>query len=297
MTLLIMAAGIGSRYGALKQFDNLGPNNEYLFEYNIFDAIENGFTHIVVITKENFVNELQVYLKKRLPKIIKIEIIAQLISDQPVKKPKNRERIKPWGTAHAVWTARNLIHDNFVLINADDYYGNNAFKIAAQFIKNSGDENIFGNVTYSLKETLSNFGYVSRGICKVKGNLLQSIQEFTEIERKGSIIIDKKTNHKFTGMEPVSMNFWICNPTIFAEIEFQLINFFKHFTNINKEKDEIFFPLVVQDMMEEKKIQIKIFYTSAKWFGITYANDKIKVIRKLKEMSINGLYPSPLWKA
>jgi len=297
MTLLIMAAGLGSRYGALKQFDKLGPNNEYLFEHNIYDAIENGFTHIVVVTNEKFVNKLQVYLKKKLPKMIKIDIIAQLISDLPIRKSKIKERVKPWGTAHAVWTSRNLIHDNFVVINADDFYGNDAFKIAAQFIKNKNRNNNLGIVTYPLNETLSNYGSVSRGICKVKGNLLQSIHEFTEIERKGPCIIDKETNNKFTGQEPVSMNFWIGNPHIFTEIELQLTNFFIENTNINKEEDEIHFPFVIRDMIKDQKIQVEMFYTSTRWFGITYANDKIKVVRKLKEMSINGLYPSPLWTA
>ncbi len=296
MTLLIMAAGLGSRYGALKQFDNLGPNNEYLFEYSIFDAIANGFNHIVVVTNANFVNELQVYLKKRLPKMIKIDIIAQLISDLPVLNSNFKDRVKPWGTAHAVWTVRNLIHDDFVVINADDFYGNNSFKIAAQFIKKESDENNLGMVAYSLDETLSNNGYVSRGICKIKKNLLQNIHEFTEIERKGSCISDKKTNNKFTGEELVSMNFWICNPIIFTEIGIQLTKFFEKNINIKKKEDEIYFPLVVQDMINNQKIQIEIFYTSSKWFGVTYKNDKIKVARKLEEMSIKGLYPSPLWK-
>jgi UTP-glucose-1-phosphate uridylyltransferase len=294
MTLLIMAAGVGNRYGGLKQFENLGPNSEYLFEFNIFDAIENGFTHIVVVTNDAFVNGLKVYLLDKLPKEIKIDIIAQNLSDLPFELSKVGQRVKPWGTAHAVWAARNHIDENFVVINADDFYGNEAFRIASDFMMKNRDDNLFGIVTYSLNETLSNYGPVSRGICKVKKNFLQSICEYTEIERKDPVIIDNATKKKFNGLEPVSMNFWICNPIIFNEIELLLNKFVKD--DSYNEKDEIYIPYVIQKMMEGQIIKVEINHSSSTWFGLTYANDNAKVKLRLNEMSINGLYPLPLWK-
>ena len=201
MTLLIMAAGMSSRYGALKQFEKLGPNNEYLFEFSIFDAIENGFTHIAIVTNEKFVDELKNYLQKKLPKTINVDIIAQQVADLPTGISKIVNREKPWGTAHAVWTVRNFVDDDFVIINADDYYGYDAFRLAANFIGNKNDNKVFGLVSYSLNETLSEYGTVSRGICKVNGSLLQSIYEYKEIEVENGLISDKKANKVFNGNE------------------------------------------------------------------------------------------------
>ena len=294
MTLLIMAAGMSSRYGALKQFEKLGPNNEYLFEFSIFDAIENGFTHIAIVTNEKFVDELKNYLQKKLPKTINVDIIAQQVADLPTGISKIVNRKKPWGTAHAVWTVRNFVDDDFVIINADDYYGYDAFRLAANFIRNKNDDKVFGLVSYSLNETLSEYGTVSRGICKVNGSLLQSIYEYKEIEVENGLISDKKANKVFNGNEPVSMNFWICNPYFFEEIELQLTNFITD--ELYDDKDEIYVPLVIQKMIEDKKIEVEVNHTSSKWFGMTYANDKDEVVRKLHNLSTNGLYPSPLWK-
>lgn len=289
-----MAAGMSSRYGTLKQFEKLGPNNEYLFEFCIYNAIENGFTHIVVVTSEKFVDELKIYLQKKLPKKIKVDVIAQQISDTPIGNSKVVKRDKPWGTAHAVWTARKIIVDDFIIINADDYYGYDAFSLAANFIRNKNDNKIFGLISYSLNETLSDHGTVSRGICKIKGNLLQSIYEYKEIGIVNNLIIDKKENNVFNGGEPVSMNFWICNPYIFEEIESQLTQFINN--ESYDEKKEIYIPLVIQKMIKDNKVQVEISQTSSKWFGMTYANDKNQVVRKLNELSTNGSYPSPLWR-
>ncbi len=294
MTLLIMAAGMSSRYGTLKQFEKLGPNSEYLFEFNIYDAIKEGFSHIVVVTNERFVDELKIYLQNKLSVTIKIDVIAQKITDLPdgLKVHKNRE--KPWGTAHAVWTARNLITNDFVIINADDFYGNDAFKLASEYIQKKRDRKVFGIIAYSLNETLSKNGSVSRGICKVKGNILQSIHEYKEIEIENNSIVDKKENKTFNGNESVSMNFWICDPNIFEEIELQLRNFICGESYNNKE--EIYVPILIQNMVENGKINVELNHTSSKWFGMTYANDKRDVVRKLEELCTNGLYPSPLWR-
>jgi len=289
-----MAAGMSSRYGTLKQFEKLGPNKEYLFEFCIYDAIENGVTHIVVVTNEKSVDKLKLYLQDKLPKKIKVDVIAQQVSDLPIGKSKVVKREKPWGTAHAVWTARKIVEDDFIIVNADDYYGYDAFKLAANFISNKNNNKMFGLISYSLNETLSDYGTVSRGICKINGNLLESIYEYKEIGVENGLISDRKENKVFNGDEPVSMNFWICNPYFFEEIELQLTNFITD--ELYADKEEIYVPLVIQKMIEENKIQVEINHTSSKWFGMTYANDKDQVVRKLNELSTNGSYPSPLWR-
>jgi len=191
MTLLLMAAGSGSRYGKLKQFDDLGPAEEFLMEFSIFDALKNNFNHIVVITKAANKSFLESHLSERLPKEVKLDVLVQDIKDIPETVTLNTQREKPWGTAHAVWTARNVIKGSFVIINADDYYGQNAFAGAAKFIKNNENPDAFALVAYSLKNTLSKFGSVSRGVCEVENHKLTSIIERTKILEQGSQIIDE----------------------------------------------------------------------------------------------------------
>ena len=175
MTLLLMAAGSGSRYGKLKQFDDLGPKEEFLMEFSIYDALKYGFDHIVAITKRENVDFLKEHLSSRLPKNIKLDVLAQEVNDLPEGVTFSGERAKPWGTAHAVWTARNVINRPFAIINADDYYGKNAFESAADFIKNNRNGETFGLIAYILKNTLSEHGSVSRGVCKSENGKLTSI--------------------------------------------------------------------------------------------------------------------------
>jgi len=292
-TLLIMAAGNGSRYGALKQFDYLGPNNEYLFEFSIYDAINNGFDHIVIVTKDHFIKDISDYLKSRLPKNIKFDIIAQKVEDLPLVVKKVFKREKPWGTAHAVWSARNYISNSFLVINADDYYGNDAFTKSYNFMVNDMSSKTFGLVPYTLKETLSNFGTVSRGICSVKNGLLLEINELTKIKFKNNRIIDLDSNTPLSGNDLASMNFWICSPFIFREIESEFVEFLSSKANIKN--GEIYIPTVIQSMVDRELVKIKLTKPSVSWFGVTYKEDKENAKRRLKEMTTNKKYPSPLW--
>jgi NDP-sugar pyrophosphorylase family protein len=293
MTLLLMAAGSGSRYGKLKQFDGLGPNEEFLLEYSIFDAIANGFIHIVVVTKEANQNFLKEYLSKRLPKHIKLDVLVQDINNLPEGIKLNTKRVKPWGTAHAVWCARDVIDSEFVIINADDYYGNKAFKSAAQFINSLKSNNTYGIVGYHLKDTLSEHGSVSRGVCNVDGDQLISIQEHTKIVAMNNVIIDEDSGNKLQPDTIVSMNFWICNPSIFNYIE----TYFKNFLNVpeNLEKSEIYLPFVAQEMMVNGLINIKVIFSNSDWFGVTYYEDKTEAVNTLKNLTEQDVYPSPLW--
>ena len=293
-TLLIMAAGSGSRYGALKQFDQLGPKGEFLFEFSIYDAIINGFDHIVIIIKKEYVDEIKTYLNKRISKQIKIDVIEQCINNLPKEITQNFKREKPWGTAHAIWVAKEFIDGNFVIINADDYYGKQAFKLAAEFISIQRNKNEYALVPYILKDTLSKHGTVSRGLCKRNGNKLEEIKELTEIKEINSTIIDIATNTILKANELISMNFWICDNSIFKYIEKQFIDFLKDEKNIAK--GEILIPSVIQNLIESSKVTVELTEVGSSWFGVTYADDKVFAVRLLKEMTNNKDYPSPLWK-
>ena len=294
MTLLLMAAGSGSRYGKLKQFDELGPKAEFLLEFSIYDAIKSGFNHIVLVTKKENQSFLLTYLTQRIPNNIKIDVVVQDINDLPKNTVINTERIKPWGTAHAVWAARKVIKSSFVIINADDYYGNEAFTQAANYLKIKKSEDIYGLVTYKLGKTLSKFGSVSRGICKVQSGKLASIEERIKIKKTDNIIIDEDSETILDFNNDVSMNFWICNTNIFDYIE----NYFRKFleNKNNLEKNEIYLPFVAQEMMIENIITIDAISSDSDWFGVTYFEDKDNAVNSLKSFTLNGQYPSPIWK-
>lgn len=294
MTLLLMAAGSGSRYGKLKQFDALGPKEEFLMEFGIYDAIQSNFKSIVAVTKKENVDFLKEHLTARLPEHIKVDVVAQELSDIPEGSTYSGERLKPWGTAHAVWSARNVIDGPFAVLNADDFYGGRAYKKASEFIAENPSNNTFGLVGYTLKDTLSLHGSVSRGICTMdNSNTLLSVKEHTKLEQKGDGVIDLDSSNEFTGEELVSMNFWVCRPTIFDNIEEDLKAFLKDENNIAK--GELYLPAVIQKMVENNKTSVKVIPSESSWFGVTYASDKDTTVEKLNEMTEQKEYPSPLW--
>ena len=294
MTLLLMAAGSGSRYGKLKQFDELGPKGEFLLEFSIYDAINNGFNHIVLVTKKENKDFLNNYLINKIPNYIKLDVVIQDINDFPKDTQLKHKRIKPWGTAHAVWSARHVIKSSFVIINADDYYGKEAFEQAANYLNTTNHNNSYGLVTYKLGKTLSDFGTVSRGICRVDNNKLISIREHIKICENESQIIDEDSGNILEYNDDVSMNFWICNIDIFDYIE----NYFKEFLEkeSNLEKNEIYLPFVAQEMMNEGLISINAIKSNSDWFGITYFEDKDNAVNSLESYTSSNKYPSPLWR-
>jgi NDP-sugar pyrophosphorylase family protein len=291
MTLLLMAAGSGSRYGKLKQFDDLGPNGEFLMEFAIYDAIKNDFKQIVVITKAENVEFLKDHLSQRLPENIVLNVLAQELTDLPEGTSFSGERKKPWGTAHAVWTARNVIKGPFVVINADDFYGQAAYEKAASFMKaNDTDYALLG---YTLKNTLSEHGSVSRGVCQVEGDNLISVQERLKLVQTDDGILDEDTGLTFTGDEQASMNFWICRPSIFKKIEEEFKTFLKDPELIAS--SELYIPFLIQEMLQAKEINVKCIPSGGDWFGVTYASDKEKAMESLKQKTKKGQYTSPLW--
>ena len=288
-----MAAGSGSRYGKLKQFDELGPCKEFLMEFSIYDAVRAGFNHIVLITRKENKEYLEEYLNKRLPKHIKIDIVVQEANNLPEACNINSKRVKPWGTAHAIWCAKNYVSGDFAIINADDFYGKNSFKNAFQYMSGKDNKKNFGLVCYKLSETLSEFGSVSRGVCKVENDKLVSINEYLKIQQENNIIFDLNTEKTLHEDDLVSMNFWICKNNFFIFLENYIIRCIGELKNI--EKDEIYLPFAIKEYSEFHKMEIDVLSSLSKWFGITYIEDKNESIKKLRELTEDKLYPTPLW--
>ncbi|MBM1105642.1 UTP--glucose-1-phosphate uridylyltransferase [Aurantibacter crassamenti] len=293
MTLLLMAAGSGSRYGKLKQFDDLGPNGEFLMEFGIYDSIKNGFEHIVVITKKEHVAFLEEHLRPRLPENIELDVLAQEVTDLPHGCTFDGERPKPWGTAHAVWTARNVIDGPFAVLNADDFYGQPAYENAANFMRAHHDDNCYALVGYTLKDTLSEHGSVSRGVCEVNGDDLVSVNERLKLVPKDGSVYDEDSKNTYTGEEHVSMNFWVCKPSIFEKIESD----FRTFLADDKlaKTSELYIPKTIQEMLQAGEIEVKVVPSGGEWFGVTYASDREVAVASLQQKTDAGKYVAPLW--
>ena len=294
MTLLLMAAGSGSRYGKLKQFDDLGPNGEFLMEFGMYDALKNGFDHIVVITKKDNVAFLKDHLITRLPSNVKLDVLAQEISDLPEGVVFDGERPKPWGTAHAVWTARKVIDKPFCVINADDFYGQSAYANAASFIREYPQDDHYALVGYRLKDTLSEHGTVSRGVCKTDGSDLISVDERLKLAQEGDAVIDADSGMEYTGDELASMNFWICRPPIFKVIE----NEFREFLADDHmvKTSELYIPKTIQNLLQKGMAKVKVLPSTDNWFGVTYASDREVAVESLQQKTNEGQYASPLWQ-
>ncbi len=288
-----MAAGSGSRYGKLKQFDDLGPKGELLMEFAMYDAIENGFDHIVIITKKEYIKHAEDHMKGKLPSHIRLDVLAQEVTDLPEGATFNGERPKPWGTAHAVWTARNVITGPFCVINADDFYGKSAYENAAKFMREHETDKNFALVSYTLKDTLSTHGSVSRGVCEVANGNLVSVVERLKLVQDGPQIIDEDSGNTFTGNEDVSMNFWVCKPSIFERIESDFRGFLAD--EETAKTAELYIPKIVQDMLQDQHIGVKVVTSQGEWFGVTYASDRDNAVAFLQQKTDQGDYVSPLW--
>jgi choline kinase len=296
-TLLILAAGMGSRYGGLKQADEVGPSGETIIDYSIYDAIRAGFGKVVLVVRQNILEEMKNLFDNRWGEKIKIEYAIQEVN-VPIPGIDNLpERVKPWGTAHAVLVARNIIHEPFAVINADDFYGEDAFKTLHNFLVTDVSDNTSAMVGYILKNTLSEHGHVSRGVSvpDETGNLV-TITERTNIKRAGDkvIYLDEDTvAHELDENSYVSMNFWGFSPSFFDEAE----SIFRKFVAANRgnEKAEFYIPIVVDKLMASGKSKVKILESNAKWMGVTYREDKPVVTEQLKALVDAGEYPQSLF--
>ncbi|MBN2766665.1 MAG: nucleotidyltransferase [Paludibacteraceae bacterium] len=298
-TLFVLAAGMGSRYGGLKQLDGLGPNGETIMDYSIYDAIKAGFGKIVFVIRKSFEADFRAVVVNKFKNLIDVEIVFQEITDVPEGSTYNPEREKPWGTNHAVLMGREVIKEPFAVINADDFYGQESFAILADFLRSVvGKTNEYCMIGYRVGNTLSESGSVSRGVCVVdENNLLKNVVERTHIEEKGGTIIymDEKGEEVAIPAEtPVSMNMWGFTPDYFD----YSLEYFKQFLaeNGDKLKSEFYIPLAVNNLIVEGRATCAVLDTPSKWFGVTYAEDRPQVVLKINELVRKGVYPKQLFK-
>ena len=290
ITLLIMAAGMGSRYGGLKQLDSVGPNQETIIDYSVYDAIRAGFDKVVFVIRKEFHNEFRSLITDKYLGKIKVEFAFQELENLPADFSCPEERKKPWGTGHAILSAKDIIQEPFVAINGDDFYGLESFKVVADYYQNGGSE--FSMVAFQLDNTLSDFGSVTRGLCTLRGNKLDTV-----IETGGLIMSEKgmrsDRNIHLNGKEPVSMNVWGFTPDLFGYLESMFIQFLKE--EGDALKSEYLIPSVVNNLIQNDKKSVHILHSSAKWFGVTYKEDKSYVMEEIKKLIKDGNYPKNLF--
>lgn len=297
-TLLILAAGMGSRFGGLKQIEPVGLAGEAIIDYSIYDAIRAGFGKVVFVIRKSFAETFREKFDAKLKGKIDVEYVFQELDSLPEGFTLPEQRTKPWGTAHAILVARNVISEPFCVINADDFYGLNAYKVIADYLKNSSDNPyLFSMVGYYLKNTLSDFGSVSRGICSVDeySNLVQIVEARKIVKRDNTIVSieDGGKEVSLTGNEIVSMNMWGFKPSIFETLHSKFTGFLS--TEIDKPDSEMYIPSVVFDMIKEKIITTKVLEANSPWFGITYSDDKPIVVEKIRSLIASGEYPEQLF--
>lgn len=296
-TLLILAAGMASRYGSMKQIDGFGPNGETIIDYSIYDAIKAGFGKVIFIIKEEFVDNFKTIFEPKLKGKIEVDYVFQNFDLTKFGIQEEIYREKPWGTAHAILSAKNTIKEPFCVINADDFYGFDAFQKMANFLTNDVNDQTFCMVGYEIGKTLSEFGSVSRGVCQVNadGNLSE-IVERTKVYNGEEGIVYEENDHKYPlqSNTRVSMNFWGFTPSVFNITE----ELFRTFALENKAnpKAEFFIPLVAETLIKTKKANFRVIPTSSKWFGVTYKEDKPVVQNSIDKLIQEEVYPENLWR-
>ncbi len=298
-TLVILAAGIGSRYGGLKQIDQVGPSGETILDYSIFDAIRAGFGKIVFVIRKDIEQDIKQVFGDKLSGKVVVDYVFQDLHDVPAWFTIPAERAKPWGTAHAVLTAATAVNEPFAVINADDFYGAGAYKVMAEFLSTqNNDTDNYAMVGYELRNTLSEYGSVSRGICETDmDGMLSSVVERTHIERLPQGVVFKDDEGNLISLDPqcyVSMNFWGFTSNVFNHIR-RLFDVFLRENTVNP-KAEFYIPTYVNTLVAQKEATVKVLTSSDKWFGVTYREDKPLVINKINELVLRGLYPKNLWE-
>lgn len=297
-TLFVLAAGMGSRYGGLKQLDGLGPNGETIMDYSIFDAIRGGFGKLVFVIRKDFEKDFREKIISKYENHIPVEVVFQGIDNLPAGFTCPEGRVKPWGTNHAVLMGKDVINEPFAVINADDFYGQHSFAVlGAALSEMSGKKNDYCMVGYRVGNTLSESGSVARGVCEKDANdYLTTVVERTAIERVDGKVSFKDENGEMVSIDdntPVSMNMWGFTPDYFKYSEDFFINFLKE--NSGNLKSEYFIPLMVNELINNGTARVKVLDTTSKWFGVTYADDRQSVVDKIKALVDAGEYPSKLF--
>ena len=298
-TLLILAAGMGSRYGGLKQVDPVGPHNQAIIDYSIYDAIRAGFGKVVFVIREHFADAFKASFDAKLKGKIKTEYVFQEMNSYvPEDIPIGDERKKPWGTGHAVLVAREVIHEAFAVINADDFYGPGAYALLHDYLMATKENaaHAYCMVGYPLGLTLSDYGSVSRGICeKDENDFLKTVVECTHIEKEGHQIVSKVDDSRtvLTGEEVVPMNTWGFMPSFFDYLKLHFESFLR--LNANKPTAEFYIPTVVNELIGEQAISLKVLESKGKWFGVTYKEDRETAVKSIQQLIEDGTYPENLW--
>jgi UTP-glucose-1-phosphate uridylyltransferase len=297
-TLLIMAAGIGSRYGGLKQVEKVGHSGETILEYSIYDAIRAGFGKVVFIIRKDIERVFNELFVEKLKDKIDVSTVFQNLELNGIDKKLYTNRSKPWGTGHAILVAENEINEPFAVINADDFYGAGSFQLLGQFLSSDDvNESRYSNVTYLLNETVSEYGTVSRGVCTVNDDsFLTNIIERKKIETSGTEIYFINDNNQkviLSSDEKVSMNMWGFHQSLFTHLEKSFDDFLE--SNISDPKAEFLIPEVVMNLIKRNEISVKALVTEEKWLGITYQEDKAHVIKMINDLVEKNIYPENLW--
>jgi dTDP-glucose pyrophosphorylase len=294
-TLLILAAGMGSRYGGLKQIDPVGPAGETIIDYSIYDALRAGFGKLVFVIRRDIEQAFKEHVGARFEKRVAVEYVFQELNKLPPGFSVPAGRTKPWGTTHAILLAEDAVKEPFAAINADDFYGQQAYKILAQHLTSGTTD--YAMVGFVLRNTLSDFGFVTRGVCRVDAqNYLTHIVEMLKIDRDGNGAKNTETDGKIvklTGDEAVSMNFWGFTPAVFDQLRVQFIAFLKK--SGQEEKSECYIPATVGELVTAGRAKVKVLRTNDSWFGVTYREDRPRVVESIRQLIARGDYPEKLW--
>ncbi len=286
ITLVVMAAGMGSRFGGLKQIEPVGPNKEVILDFSAYDAIKAGFTKIVFVIKHEIEEDFKKFVGNHISEKIKVEYAFQEISNLPEGFVCPTDRVKPWGTAQAVLACKDIVNEPFAVINADDFYGRSAFQKIADFLRE--DTTDYAMVGFRLVNTLTENGYVSRGICEIEDGILSSVTERTKIMDCKFTEDDGKTWEELSPESVVSMNLWGFRPDLFEYIEEGFKEFLKE--KIDVPKSEYYLPTVVSSLIENRIKKVHVLVAEDKWYGVTYKEDKQMVVDAISKMVTNGLY-------
>lgn len=299
-TLLVLAAGMGSRYGGVKQIDKLGPNGETIIDYSIYDALRAGFGRVVFVIRKSIEDDFKEVIFNKYKGHAEVDYVLQELEFLPEGFKCPAERIKPWGTAHAILMAKGKINGFFAVINGDDFYGAHAFQTMAEYLNSlsiENDSDMYSMVAYRLSHTLSENGSVSRGVCQADADgFLTGVREYTKISRTEDGIAHTNDDGSRVPLDAdtlVSMNFWGFHPSLFDHIERIFKEFLKE--NLNQSKAECYIPSVVDELIRSGQARVKVLKTDAEWFGITYQEDRPGVVRSFRNLYNEGVYPEHLW--
>jgi NDP-sugar pyrophosphorylase family protein len=294
-TLLVLAAGMGSRYGGLKQIDPVGPAGETIIDYSIFDALRAGFGKLVFVIRKDIEQQFREIVGARFEKRVSVDYVFQALEDIPPRFTVPAGRTKPWGTTQAILLAENAIHEPFAAINADDFYGADAYRSLAGYLTSGSPD--YSMVGFVLRNTLSDFGSVARGVCRVSDDgYLEHIAELTKVERDGNGARNTDaagTVTKLTGDEPVSMNMWGFTPQVFDQLRERFEKFLEG--NATELKSECYIPNTVGELVRAGQARVKVLHSRDSWFGVTYREDRPRVVESIRGLIAKGIYPEKLW--